>query len=122
MIRTKRIPYYLTMHVSQRAILVLFCCVLIVGSPVSGDLLNRPMTPAAGDGDTFSACGVWFAESTIPGAGFGVFAGMDYKPGDQITPGDLVVPYLDMAWHNGVEDDDLLAFLWNEYVWLANEK
>lgn len=61
-----------------------------------------------------SSCGVWFAESTIPGAGFGIFAGVDYSPGDQITPGDLVVPYLDLAWHNDAEDSDQLRFLWDE--------
>jgi hypothetical protein len=63
-----------------------------------------------------TTCGVWLAESTIPGAGLGMFAGIDYNPGDQITPGDLVVPYVDLAWHTDVEDEDVLGFLWNEYV------
>lgn len=62
------------------------------------------------------SCGVYFAPSTIPGAGFGMFAGTDYDPGDEVTPGDLVVPYVDMPWHNGVFEDDDLGFLWTEYV------
>ena len=61
-----------------------------------------------------SPCGIYFAPSTIPGAGFGMFAGIDFDVGDQVTPGDLVVPYHDMPWHNGVEEDDQLGFLWNE--------
>lgn len=61
-----------------------------------------------------SPCGVYFAPSTIPGAGFGMFAGIDFDEGDEVTPGDLVVPYHDMPWHNGVEEDDQLGFLWNE--------
>ena len=63
-----------------------------------------------------SPCGVYFAPSTIPGAGFGMFAGVDYTRGDEVTPGDLVVPYVDMPWHNGVAMDDELGFLWNEYT------
>lgn len=46
-----------------------------------------------------------------------MFAGVDYAEGDQVTPGDLVVPYVDMPWHNGVHTDDELGFLWNEYGW-----
>ena len=45
-----------------------------------------------------------------------MFAGVDYEPGDEVTPGDLVVPYLDMPWHNGADEDDQLGFLWNECV------
>ena len=63
-----------------------------------------------------SQCGVYFAPSTIPGAGFGMFAGVDFDSGEVVTPGDLVVPYVDMPWHNGVFEDDELGFLWNEYV------
>lgn len=61
-----------------------------------------------------SPCGVWFAESTIPGAGFGMYAGVDYDADDEVTPGDLVVPYMDMPWHNGVVEDEEMGFLWNE--------
>mmetsp|Transcript_9726 Transcript_9726/g.20143 ORF Transcript_9726/g.20143 Transcript_9726/m.20143 type:complete len:615 (-) Transcript_9726:1845-3689(-) len=62
-------------------------------------------------------CGVYFAPSTIPGAGFGMFAGIDYKEGEAITPGDLVVPYSDFAFHNGVDSNRDLPFIWNEYAW-----
>ena len=53
---------------------------------------------------------------SLSGAGFGIFAGVAFDPGEEVTPGDLVVPYLDMPWHNGVFEDDELGFLWNEYV------
>ena len=45
-----------------------------------------------------------------------MYAGVDYNEDDYVTPGDLVVPYLDMPWHNGVVEDDELRFLWSEYV------
>jgi hypothetical protein len=60
-----------------------------------------------------SDCGVYFAPSTIPGAGYGMYAGQDYRVGDQVTPGDLIVAYTDMAFHNGIKHDDGLPFLWN---------
>lgn len=62
-------------------------------------------------------CGVYFAPSSIPGAGFGMFAGKEFKKGSIVTPGDLVVAYADMGWHNGVAMDDNLYFLWNAYAW-----
>jgi hypothetical protein len=34
-----------------------------------------------------SSCGVYYAPSTIPGAGFGLFAGINYDEGDEVTPG-----------------------------------
>ena len=45
-----------------------------------------------------------------------MYAGIDYDEDDEVTPGDLVVPYLDMPWHNEAADDEELGFLWNEYV------
>jgi hypothetical protein len=47
-------------------------------------------------------CGVYLAESTIPGAGLGMYAGnREYKYEDTITEGDLMVPIFELDWHNG---------------------
>jgi hypothetical protein len=35
---------------------------------------------------------------------------------------DLVVPYVDMEWHNDVVDADEMKFLWNEYVYAAGKR
>lgn len=49
-------------------------------------------------------CGIYLAESTIPGAGLGMFAGNhDYKKEDILTSGDLVVPLFELPWHNGFQ-------------------
>jgi hypothetical protein len=65
-----------------------------------------------------SSCGLYFAPSTIPGAGFGLFAGRHFEQGNVVTPGDLVVPFIDLTWHYGYERiaDDL----WEEYRWSAD--
>jgi hypothetical protein len=69
------------------------------------------------DGPDFgSTCGVYYAASTIPGAGYGLFAGKDFEINDWIMPGDLVVPIVEINWHNEHED---YANLWEDYQWSA---
>ena len=43
-------------------------------------------------------CGLYLAESTIPGAGMGIFAGREYKVGQDIGRGDICIPFIDMYW------------------------
>lgn len=43
-------------------------------------------------------CGLYIAESTIPGAGLGIFAGHDYNVGQDIGRGDVCIPFIDMYW------------------------
>lgn len=50
-------------------------------------------------------CGIYYAKSTIPGAGYGIFAGKHFNVDDWVIPGDLVVPLVEMAWNNGHADD-----------------
>lgn len=63
--------------------------------------------------DMRNECSVYFAPSTIPGAGSGVFAGKHFAPGDVVTPGDLIVPITDFPFHNN-EPKSELQFLWYE--------
>jgi SET domain len=44
-------------------------------------------------------CGLYLAESTIPGAGLGAFTGIDRKPGDIIGQGEVMVPIYDAQYH-----------------------
>ena len=62
-------------------------------------------------------CGVWLAKSTIPGAGFGMFAGKDFAKNEDLLPsGDVVIPVVDIDIHNGRG-----LFLWDEYTWDGKE-
>ena len=53
------------------------------------------------------------AESTIPGAGLGIFSGIPKEEGDLIGNGDVCLPLLDIDWHN---DHDFF-FPMSDYVW-----
>jgi hypothetical protein len=64
-----------------------------------------------------TACSVYLAPSTIPGAGLGMFAGQAFKPRDVVTQGDIVIPLSELDWHNGFE---LNFFLWEEYTWSSS--
>jgi len=60
------------------------------------------------------SCGIWFAKSTIPGAGLGIFAGIDFQPQTSVLPtGDVVIPIVDMEIHH----PEAYEFLWDEYTW-----
>ena len=62
-----------------------------------------------------TTCGVYFASSSLPGAGNGLFAGHDFFKGDQVIPGDLSVTITDLAFHSFLGKDELDdQFLWNE--------
>ncbi|KAI2513179.1 hypothetical protein MHU86_1217 [Fragilaria crotonensis] len=59
-------------------------------------------------------CGIWFAKSTIPGAGLGIFAGKDFDKGESVLPvGDVVIPLVDSKIHKHRD----YKFLWDEYTW-----
>ena len=59
-------------------------------------------------------CGIWFAKSTIPGGGIGIFAGKDFEPEQGLLPvGDVVIPLVDSKLHRSRNYN----FLWDEYTW-----
>jgi hypothetical protein len=43
-------------------------------------------------------CALYLAESTIPGAGMGIFTAEAKAKGDTISRGDLCIPFIDMYW------------------------
>jgi hypothetical protein len=64
-----------------------------------------------------SKCGVYLAQSSIPGSGLGMFAGdRNYSEGDVVTLGDVVIPIIEQDWHTGGLNIDS-PFLWDEYTW-----
>jgi len=63
-------------------------------------------------------CGIWFAPSTIPNAGLGVYAGRNFTAGEELMmTGDAVIPILDMAVHQGTD----WYFMYVDYTWTAAE-
>lgn len=60
-------------------------------------------------------CGVWLAPSTIPNAGFGMFAGKPYDEGEWIAD-EMVIPLYDMPLYNS-HLRNVPFFLWELYWW-----
>ena len=64
-------------------------------------------------------CGIWLAPSSIPGAGLGMYAGKDFKAGDNLqASGDIVIALVDLNSHQFQLGDDFFL-LWDEYTWGA---
>ncbi|GKZ00390.1 hypothetical protein MPSEU_000992000 [Mayamaea pseudoterrestris] len=59
-------------------------------------------------------CGLYLAESTIKGAGMGIFAGKEYNVGQDVGRGDVCIPFVDMYWHN---DDNFFPNPFYNYFW-----
>ena len=75
-------------------------------------------------------CGLYYATSTIPNSGFGLFAGVDHKGGIQLDPADINIPFVNLDWHNEAKSQDFdwgqdnpeywgrgYHLLYNEYFW-----
>ncbi|KAG7366711.1 SET methyltransferase domain containing protein [Nitzschia inconspicua] len=89
--------------------------------------INQSEESATGSGETTTTpiatpkrgkCDIYFAPSTIPGAGMGMFAGdRAFSKGEFLADGDLIIPSYDMTWHVGHQN---YHFLWEEYTWKAS--
>ena len=94
---------------SKVLVLLIYCSPWIATASAND---NEPQEPSFG-----AQCGVYYAPSTIPGAGYGIFAGKDFRENEWVLPGDLVVPIVEMGWNNGHSRD--YHHLWEEYQWSA---
>lgn len=95
---------------------------------VSSDGSSRCSADLA-DADTSTTpspfqCGIYMAPSTIPGAGLGMFTGIDRREGDIVGDGDLLLPIVDVWWHlqaskdyNGYDDAPDTLDPTGDYVW-----
>lgn len=61
------------------------------GSPTS--FLVKILPP-----DQQPYCSLYLAESTIPGAGMGIFTVEEKRKGETVSRGDLCIPFIDMYW------------------------
>jgi hypothetical protein len=57
-------------------------------------------------------CGLYIAESTIPGAGLGIFSGVERNVGDEVGDGDVCIPIMELDWHHKGTFNPF-----NDYVW-----
>ena len=62
-------------------------------------------------------CDLFLADSTIPGAGIGLFSGVDKAAGDTIGNGDKAIPLVDAHWHNGHRFGTWFFNPTADYVW-----
>lgn len=64
-------------------------------------------------------CNLYMAESTIPGAGLGLFTAIPRNKGDSLHNDEVYIPILDLSWHqgkiNGDYFDTTAAYVWNTY-------
>ena len=82
--------------------------------------MTTPASPSSSSSS--SSCGVYFAPSTIPGAGWGAFAAVNFSRDESVLPGDLIVPLQELSWHNGFDHgSDDPENLWLDYYWLMSE-
>jgi hypothetical protein len=64
--------------------------------------------------EEYKRCGVYLAQSTLPGTGIGMFAGRDYEQGEALLEvGDHNIPIVSLPQHHGQD----VFFLWDEYTW-----
>jgi len=108
---------------------VLAAVLLAASTTAVDDAATTASTTTTGDGDRRSSsedsddstntekCGVYLAESTIPGAGLGMYNGHRYlKARDRLGPDDLVVPVLDYAMHNPQQEESFFGL----YGWTCD--
>jgi hypothetical protein len=58
-------------------------------------------------------CHLYLAESTIAGAGLGIFSAVEKRPGDKVGHGDVCIPVIDLYWHNyNLEPNPLKDYFW----------
>jgi hypothetical protein len=62
-------------------------------------------------------CNLYMAESTIPGAGLGLFSAVSWNMGDSLHNEDVAIPLLELSWHHGdVEEGDFFDTT-ASYIW-----
>ena len=94
----------------------LFPLLLLLLLPSSSlGLWYKPTDDKPNDAASPLECELYLAESTIPGAGYGLFSGVNKAEGDYVGNGDKAIPLIDAHWHNGLYPDFFNPTA--DYVW-----
>ena len=70
------------------------------------------------------ACSLYMAPSTIPGAGLGIFTGVERKVGEIVGQGDVILPISDLEFHFSANENYDPYFYYDptkEYVWAGGQ-
>mmetsp|Transcript_13649 Transcript_13649/g.27752 ORF Transcript_13649/g.27752 Transcript_13649/m.27752 type:complete len:633 (+) Transcript_13649:74-1972(+) len=78
-----------------------------------------PLLAPSAASDENDQCRLYLAESTIPGAGLGIFTGVNLPSHTPVAEPDIVIPLADYEWHTAMAQD--FHLLWGEYSWQTNE-
>lgn len=85
----------------------LYCCFILVLPFLSHDgiIVGSSSSFASGaphisNNANNAECGIYLAQSTIPNAGLGMYAGKDYAKDAKVTDGDIIVPLIEVDWNN----------------------
>ena len=71
-------------------------------------------------------CSLYLAPSTIPNSGLGMYTAVDLDQGDNIGPADIIVPVINIEWHNDntykgwdnpKKRSSRFHFLYESYFW-----
>lgn len=84
-------------------------------------LIAAPLAvlPPSAASKTNEQCRLYLAVSTIPGAGLGIFTGIDLEENSNVAEPDIVIPLADYEWHTAMQQD--FHLLWGEYSWQTAE-
>jgi hypothetical protein len=115
---------------------------LVLGSPLFSGLLRAAAEEQvcdANDGscqsslvedntgnDPFDNCELWLAESSIPFAGLGAYAGKHFKVDDRVGPPDIMIPWFDhdkrqwSQWHDFVWNGDVSSTMYSENEFMVD--
>jgi len=77
------------------------------------------------EASSVTTCGLYLAESSIPGAGWGVYTGTAREKGDDLDISDVVIPVINLERQSAlqwqVHHRDLAPSLLTEYFWAARD-
>mmetsp|Transcript_16261 Transcript_16261/g.23951 ORF Transcript_16261/g.23951 Transcript_16261/m.23951 type:complete len:655 (-) Transcript_16261:141-2105(-) len=69
------------------------------------------------EGEHQRECGLYLAESSIPGAGFGVFSGIDIEEGELVGEPEIAIQLMNIHINERLRNEHELMFLPKEYAW-----
>jgi SET domain len=103
-------------------LVITFCRDVVGNQECSASFNDADGSCSVGTGTTAATsvpfCGLYMAESTIPGAGVGIFTAEAKVAGDVVGNGDICIPVIDMYWHNGEKKffNPFYDYFWNGYT------
>ena len=96
--------------------------------PWQNDFHSVDSSTGTGGHSDGTTCTVYMAKSTIPGAGLGIFSGVDRQAGEIIGNGDVMIPVPDVWLHlvalgESIQNRDDYGYInpLGDFVWLGTE-